>query len=86
MSSISNQATSWVQAWRALRRRPAFLVAATLTLALGTGITTAVFSLVDTVLIKPLPFPDADSLVTVYESTPVSRDRTSLVAPPRIED
>jgi putative ABC transport system permease protein len=88
MSSLSGSGhlTTWSQAWRSLRRRPAFLVAATLTVALGTGITTAVFSLVDTVLIKPLPFPDADNLVTVYESSPVSRDRTSLVAPPRIED
>jgi putative ABC transport system permease protein len=80
------RAAAWTQAWRSLRRRPAFFVAATLTLALGTGITTAVFSLVDTVLIKPLPFPDADDLVTVYESSPSSRERTSLVAPARIED
>lgn len=77
---------AWTQAWRSLRRRPAFFVAATLTLALGTGITTAVFSLVDTVVIKPLPYPDADSLVTVYESSPYARERTSLVAPARLED
>jgi predicted permease len=57
-----------------------------LTLAFGTGLMTAVFSLVDTVLIKPLPYPDADQLVTVYESSPVARERTSLVAPGRLED
>src|SRR5262245_19601829 len=59
------QASAWRQAWRSLRRRPAFLGAAVATLAAGAGITTAVFSLVDTVLIKPLPYPDPESLVTV---------------------
>ena len=80
------QPSAWRQAWRSLRRRPAFLMAAVLTLGAGAGITTAVFSLVDTVLIKPLPFPDGDRLVTVYESSPSAREKTSLVAPARIED
>jgi predicted permease len=77
---------SWRRAWRALMRRPAFFAAAVLTLAFGTGTTTAVFSLVDTVLVKPLPYPGADRLVTVYESSPTARERTSLLAPVRIED
>ena len=78
---------SWRHAWRALARRPAFFTAAVLTLAFGAGTTTAVFSLVDTVLIKPLPYPDADRLVTVHESSLSSaRERTSLLAPARIED
>src|SRR5262245_12005092 len=76
----------WRHAWRSLVRRPAYLAAAVLTLAFGTGTTTAVFSLVDTVLVKPLPYPDADRLVTVYESSPTGRERTSLLAPVRIED
>lgn len=78
--------TAWRQAWRALVRRPAYLSTSVLTLAVGTAATTAVFALVDTVLLKPLPYPDADRLVTVYESSPASRDRTSLVAPGRLED
>jgi predicted permease len=77
---------AWRQAWRSLTRRPAFLVAATLTLSFGTGITTAVFALVDTVLIKPLPFPDADRLTTLMETTPVAREKTSLLAPGRLEE
>ena len=80
------QGSAWRQAWRSLRRRPAFFAAAMVTLAAGAGITTAVFSLVDTVLIKPLPYPDADRLVTVYESSPSAREKTSLVAPARLED
>jgi predicted permease len=77
---------AWRQTWRSLIRRPAYLAAVVLTLGFGTGILTAVFSLVDTVLLKPLPYPDADQLVTVYESSPVARERTSLVAPGRLED
>ena len=77
---------NWIQAWRSLRRRPAFLAAAVLTLALGAGVTTAIFALVDTVLIKPLPFPDAGQLVTVYETSPSSKERTSLIAPARLAD
>jgi putative ABC transport system permease protein len=80
------QPSAWRQAWRSLRRRPAFLAAAVLTLAAGAAITTAVFSLVDTVLIKPLPFPDPDRLVTVYESSPSAREKTSLIAPGRLEE
>jgi putative ABC transport system permease protein len=80
------QPPAWRQAWRSLVRRPAFLAAAVLTLGFGAGITMAVFALVDTVLIKPLPYPDPDRLVTVYELSPSSREGTSMVAPARLED
>ena len=80
------EATAWRQAWRSLRRRPAYLAASILTLAFGAGVTTAVFSLVDTVLLKPLPYPDGDRLVTVYESSPSAREKTSLIAPGRVEE
>ncbi len=80
------QRWAWRQSWRSLWRRPAFFAASVLTLAFGAGITTAVFSLVDTVLIKPLPYPDANALVTVYELSPSARERRSLVAPGRLQD
>jgi putative ABC transport system permease protein len=80
------RASPWRQAWRSLRRRPAYLTAAVVTLGFGAGVTTAVFSLVDTVLLKPLPYPDADRLVAVYESSPSAREKTSLVAPGRLEE
>ena len=76
----------WRQAARSLIRRPGFLAAAVLTFGLGVAITTTMFALVDAVLIKPLPYPDADRLVTIYESNPTARERTSLVAPARLED
>jgi putative ABC transport system permease protein len=52
---------------RTLRRSPGFTVAAVLTLAIAVGGATAVFSLLDAVLLQPLPFPDADRLVLLYE-------------------
>ena len=58
--------------WRSLARRPVFTATVVLTLALGTGITTALFAVVETVLIRPLPYPDADRLVTVLESNPTA--------------
>ena len=76
----------WRQAWRSLRRRPAFFTGAVVTLAFGAGVTTAIFTLVDTVLIKPLPFPDGDQLVAVYETSPSARERASLIAPARLAD
>ena len=51
---------------RTLARNPAFAVTAILSLALATGATTAIFSVVNGVLLRPLPFPDSDRLVQVY--------------------
>jgi len=52
---------------RLLRRSPAFTIIAVLTLALGVGATTAIFSVADPVLFRALPFPNADRLVVVGE-------------------
>jgi putative ABC transport system permease protein len=58
---------SLLQGWR-LRHPPAFSLVALVTLALGIGVTSALFSLVDGVLLKPLPYADADELMMVWES------------------
>ncbi len=68
--------------WRLLRRSPGFTIAAVLALALGTGATTAVFTLLDRVVLRPLPYPDPDRLVMVWETNDtkgLSHERLSPV-------
>ena len=57
-------------AWRALWRNPAFTLAVLLTLTIGIGANTAVFTVVNHVLVKPLPYPDPERLVAVAHSAP----------------
>src|SRR5580704_15037035 len=53
-------------AMRMIRTKPTFSVAALLSLALGIGANTAIFSVLNTVLIRPLPYPKSDALVGVF--------------------
>ena len=64
---------------RALARTPSFTVVAVAVLALGIGATSAIFSLVSAVWLKPLPFADAERLVTLWV------DLTATGGPPRIQ-
>ena len=59
---------------RQLKSAPGFTLVAALTLALGIGVNSAIFSLADAALMRPLPFGEAERLVMLWERTP---------APPR---
>ena len=71
-------------AWRGLRRNPGFGAAAVLTLTLGIGANTAIFSWIDGLLLRPLPFPHPDQLVDVWQVR--LDDDSHLVSPANFFD
>jgi len=71
-------------ATRTLRKAPRFTALAVVLLALGIGANSAMFSLVDAALVRPLPFSDAEDLVMLWERSPA--DAYSRVAPLNFRD
>jgi predicted permease len=70
---------------RTLLRSRSFAIMAVLTLALGIGVSVAIFSVVDHVLLRPLPFPDSRRLVALCETHP-SVEGFCIASPPDVED
>ncbi|HEX4321712.1 MAG TPA: ABC transporter permease [Acidobacteriaceae bacterium] len=68
------------QSIRSLRRDPSFSIVAILVLALGIGANIALFTVVHSVLLKPLPFIDSDRLVRIYEADAHGRFKDNIVA------
>ncbi len=77
---------SWFPAFRQLVRRPAFTVSVVLLLALGIGANTTLFTLVSTIFLKPLPYPNPERLVWIMETNPSKHEAESLIAPARLSD
>ena len=57
-------------AWRGLRRSPTFTAVVLLTLTIAIGANTAIFAIVNSILIRPLPYPQAERLVAIWHSAP----------------
>src|SRR5215469_13127290 len=72
--------------FRLMRRNPGFSLAVILTLALGIGANSAVFSAIDAVLLRPLPFPHSEELVLVRQYEPAGKNPNTFVAPVRLHD
>ena len=67
--------------FRMLLKTPGSTVAAILALTLGIGVNSAIFTIIDTVLIRPLPYPDPDHIMLVFENKPDKGLRRELVSP-----
>ena len=71
---------------RVLLRTPFFTTTALLTLAVGIGATTAIFSVVNSVLLRTLPYPNADRIVVFYDSYPLTDLKQAATAPEEFAD
>lgn len=73
-------------ALRLLQRSPGFTTVAVLTLALGIGANTAIFSVIDSVLLRPLPYHEPDQLAMVWENNSQHPNPHNTVSPPNFVD
>src|SRR5262245_20290461 len=71
---------------RMLLKKPGFTLIAVLTLALGIGANTAIFTVINGVLLRPLPYDEPDRLVMLWESNPRRNIERQLVPPPDLAE
>src|SRR5579871_2097073 len=80
MRTVRNVLHDLQYVWQTTRRSPAFVLAVVVILAVGTGANTAIFSVLNGIVLRPLPFPDPDRLVSITSRQPaehLSRIKTS---------
>ena len=81
---MSDWSSAFTHAFRSLRRQPTFTLIALATLALGIGANTAIFSVIKTVVLNPLPYPAPERIMVLWEVSPEgNQDRVSI---PTFED
>lgn len=86
VATIDNMVANAKSAIRFIRKSPSFSVSVMLTLALGIGGNSAVFSAIDAILLRALPFPHSEELVTLHEYNRKAKSPEQFVAPVRLED
>jgi len=72
--------------WRMLRRNPGFAIVAVLTLAIGIGANAAIFSVINSILIRPLPFHDSSRIIMVWDTDPNRHIPNGTVSPAEFLD
>ena len=86
IATIENTILNVKSGIRLIRKSPTFSAAVILTLALGIGANSAVFSALDAILLRPLAFPNANELMLLYQKDRKAKNPTSFVAPVRLLD
>jgi len=86
LSFVETAISNLKSAFRFIRKSPSFSLAVILTLALGIGANSAVFSAIDAILFKPLPFPNGDQLMRLTQTQPKVKSPNTFVAPVRLEE
>ena len=86
VSIIESTLANLKSAFRFIRKSPSFSITVIVTLALGIGANSAVFSAIDAILLRPLPFPNGDQLMELRQYNPKTSSPRTRLAPVRLED
>src|SRR5437899_2697092 len=86
VSIIESSLANLKSAFRFIRKSPSFSMTVILTLALGIGANSAVFSAIDAILLRPLPFPNGDQLMELRQYNLKTNSPRTRLAPVRLED
>src|SRR5207247_10074888 len=86
VSIIESTLANLKSAFRFIRKSPSFSITVILTLALGIGANSAVFSAIDGILLRPLPFPNGDQLMELRQYNPKTRSPRTRLAPVPLDD
>ncbi len=86
ISIVESTLSNLKSAFRFIRKSPSFSITVILTLALGIGANSAVFSAIDAILLRPLPFPNGDQLMELRQYNPKMKSPRTRLAPVRLED